>query len=45
MVNEEKIRAQMMLNKKKSPTKSKFQQRLEQLARERGIQTPTSKKK
>jgi YidC/Oxa1 family membrane protein insertase len=45
MVNENKIRAQIMLNKKKNPTKSKFQQRLEQLARERGIQAPNPKKK
>jgi len=45
MVDENKIRAQIMLNKKKNPTKSKFQQRLEQLARERGVQTPNAKKK
>jgi YidC/Oxa1 family membrane protein insertase len=45
MVDENKIRAQIQLHKKKSPTKSKFQQRLEQIARERGIQTPAPKKK
>lgn len=45
MVDENKIRAQMMLNKKKPQTKSKFQQRLEQMARERGISTTTPKRK
>jgi YidC/Oxa1 family membrane protein insertase len=43
MVDEAKIRAQIMLNKKKTVTKSKFQQRLEQIAKERGIQTPGKK--
>ena len=38
MVDEEKIRAQLLSNKKKTVTKSKFQQRLEQLAKERGVQ-------
>jgi YidC/Oxa1 family membrane protein insertase len=45
MVDEDKIRAQMLMNKKKTPTKSKFQQRLEQMAKERGIQTSRPKKK
>ena len=45
MVDENKIRAQILLNKKKNPTKSKFQQRLEQMAKERGIQAPSGKKK
>jgi YidC/Oxa1 family membrane protein insertase len=45
MVDEDKIRAQMMLNKKKTPTKSKFQQRLEKMARERGLQSPPPRKK
>jgi len=45
MVDENKIRSQIMLNKKKNPTKSKFQQRLEQMAKERGVQTPNVKKK
>ncbi len=38
MVDEEKIRAQLLQNKKKTVTKSKFQQRLEQIAKERGVQ-------
>lgn len=38
MVDEEKIRAQLLSNKKKTVTKSKFQQRLEKLAKERGVQ-------
>jgi YidC/Oxa1 family membrane protein insertase len=45
MVDENKIRSQMQMNRKKAPTKSKFQQRLEQMARERGIQAPAPKKK
>jgi YidC/Oxa1 family membrane protein insertase len=45
LVDENKIRAQIQLNKKKTVTKSKFQQRLEQMARERGIQPPAPKKK
>lgn len=40
MVDESKIRAQIMLNKKKPVTKSKFQQKLEQMAKEKGIQAP-----
>jgi YidC/Oxa1 family membrane protein insertase len=43
MVDETKIREQLMANKKKPVTKSKFQQRLEQLAKERGIQAPKRK--
>jgi YidC/Oxa1 family membrane protein insertase len=45
IVDEDKIRAQIMMNKKKTTTKSKFQQRLEQMARERGISTTPPKKK
>ena len=45
MVDEEKIRAQMLLNKKKTVTKSKFQQRLEQMAKERGVPMNTPRKK
>jgi len=45
LVDENKIRAQIQLNKKKTVTKSKFQQRLEQMAKERGIQPPAPKKK
>jgi YidC/Oxa1 family membrane protein insertase len=43
MVDENKIRAQILQNKKKPTTKSKFQQRLEQLAKEKGIQSPGKK--
>ena len=46
MVDEDKIRAQIQMNKKKvTPTKSKFQQRLEQVAKERGIQMNPPKRK
>ena len=46
MVDEDKIRAQIQLNKKKgAPTKSKFQQRLEHMAKERGVQVNTPKRK
>lgn len=46
MVDEEKIRAQIQLNKKKTTvTKSKFQQRLEQMAKERGVPVNPPKKK
>jgi YidC/Oxa1 family membrane protein insertase len=45
MVDEEKIRAQMLSNKKKPVTKSKFQQRLEQMAKERGVPMNTPRKK
>lgn len=43
MVDESKIREQLMANKKKPVTKSKFQQRLEELAKKRGVQ-PSKKK-
>lgn len=43
MVDESKIREQLMANKKKPVTKSKFQQRLEELAKQRGVQ-PSKKK-
>ncbi|MCW0482902.1 membrane protein insertase YidC [Gaoshiqia sediminis] len=41
LIDEEKIRAQLHANKKKGPVvKSKFQQRLERMAKERGVQLP-----
>ncbi len=40
LIDEEKIRAQLHANKKKPVKKSKFQQRLEQMAKERGVQMP-----
>jgi len=40
IIDEEKIRAQLHANKKKPLKKSKFQQRLEQIAKERGVQMP-----
>jgi len=43
MVDEAKIREQLMANKKKPVNKSKFQQRLEHLAKERGVQTTRKK--
>ena len=43
MVDESKIREQLMANKKKPVTKSKFQQRLEELAKKRGVQPPKKK--
>jgi len=43
MVDENKIREQLMANKKKPVTKSKFQQRLEELAKQRGVQPPKKK--
>jgi YidC/Oxa1 family membrane protein insertase len=42
-VDEEKIRAQLMANKKKPVKKSKFQQRLEEMAKQRGMQPPKKK--
>jgi|WetSurMetagenome_2_1015567.scaffolds.fasta_scaffold08537_3 YidC/Oxa1 family membrane protein insertase len=45
LVDEDKIRAQIQLNKKKTVSKSKFQQRIEQMAKERGIQTTQPRKK
>lgn len=44
MVNEDKIRVQIVQNSKKPVQKSKFQQRVEQMAKERGIQTPAQQK-
>lgn len=43
MVDESKIREQLMANKKKPVVKSKFQQRLEELAKKRGVQPPKKK--
>jgi YidC/Oxa1 family membrane protein insertase len=43
MVDESKIREQLMANKKKPVTKSKFQQRLEELAKQKGVQQPKKK--
>jgi YidC/Oxa1 family membrane protein insertase len=39
-VDEEKIRAQLQANKKKPVKKSKFQKRLEEVAKQRGMQPP-----
>jgi YidC/Oxa1 family membrane protein insertase len=38
MIDEEKIRAQIMINKKKPIVKSKFQQKLEEMAKQKGVQ-------
>ncbi|MFV0365379.1 MAG: membrane protein insertase YidC [Mangrovibacterium sp.] len=38
LIDEDKIRAQIMVNKKKPAKKSKFQQRLEKMAKEQGVQ-------
>jgi YidC/Oxa1 family membrane protein insertase len=38
MIDEDKIRAQIMINKKKPVVKSKFQQKLEDMAKQKGIQ-------
>jgi YidC/Oxa1 family membrane protein insertase len=38
--DEEKIRAQLQINKKKTVKKSKFQKRLEEMAKQRGVQLP-----
>ncbi|MFY9153985.1 MAG: membrane protein insertase YidC [Prolixibacteraceae bacterium] len=38
MVDEEKIRAQILINKKKPVVKSKFQQKLEEMSKQKGIQ-------
>jgi YidC/Oxa1 family membrane protein insertase len=43
-IDEEKIRAQLQINKKKPVNKSKFQKRLEEMAKKRGVQMPKSKK-
>ncbi|MFV0291333.1 MAG: membrane protein insertase YidC [Mangrovibacterium sp.] len=40
MIDEDKILAQIAINKKKPTQKSKFQQRLEKMAKERGIEMP-----
>ncbi|MFV0521534.1 MAG: membrane protein insertase YidC [Mangrovibacterium sp.] len=40
LIDEDKIRAQITINKKKTVKKSKFQQRLEKMAKERGVQMP-----
>lgn len=42
-INEEKIHAQILENRKKIVKKSGFQQRLEKIAKERGIKPPTKK--
>ena len=39
-IDEGKIRAQLQVNKKKPVKKSKFQQRLEEMAKQRGMQMP-----
>lgn len=38
MIDEEKIRSQIQINKKKVVVKSKFQQKLEEMAKQKGIQ-------
>ena len=40
LIDEDKIRAQIHANKKKTVKKSNFQKRLEQMAKERGVQLP-----
>lgn len=42
-VDDEKIRAQLQVNKKKPVKKSNFQKRLEEMAKQRGVQTPKKK--
>ncbi len=39
-IDEDKIRAQLQVNKKKPVTKSRFQKRLEEMAKQRGVQLP-----
>jgi YidC/Oxa1 family membrane protein insertase len=39
-IDEDKIRAQLQVNKKKPVTKSKFQKKLEEVAKQRGMQLP-----
>lgn len=39
-IDENKIRAQLQMNKKKPVQKSKFQKRLEEMAKQRGVQLP-----
>lgn len=38
LIDEDKIRAQIMINKKKPVVKSKFQQKLEEMAKQKGVQ-------
>uniref|UniRef100_UPI00321624D8 membrane protein insertase YidC n=1 Tax=uncultured Draconibacterium sp. TaxID=1573823 RepID=UPI00321624D8 len=42
-VDEDKIRAQMQANKKKPVKKSNFQKRLEEMAKQKGVQAPKKK--
>jgi YidC/Oxa1 family membrane protein insertase len=39
-IDEDKIRAQLQVNKKKPVKKSKFQAKLEEMAKQRGMQVP-----
>lgn len=42
-IDEDKIRAQIQVNKKKPVKKSNFQKRLEEMAKQRGVQAPRKK--
>jgi YidC/Oxa1 family membrane protein insertase len=42
-VDEEKIHLQLQANKKKPVVKSNFQKRLEEMAKQRGVQAPKKK--
>jgi YidC/Oxa1 family membrane protein insertase len=42
-VDEDKIKLQLQANKKKPVVKSNFQKRLEEMAKQRGVQTPKKK--
>jgi YidC/Oxa1 family membrane protein insertase len=42
-VDEEKIKMQLQANKKKPVQKSNFQKRLEEMAKQRGVQAPKKK--
>lgn len=44
-IDEDKIRRQIMANKKKPVKKSKFQERLEQMAKQRGLDPKTGRRK
>ena len=44
-IDEDKIRANIMANKKKTVNKSKFQMRLEEMAKQRGVDPKTGKRK
>ncbi len=44
-IDEDKIRAKIMANKKKTVKKSKFQMRLEEMAKQRGVDPKTGKRK